>query len=56
MYNSGKFNALRFNAVTADNAIKLFSNCYETITAQINAAQIFYLTNNSYDSSMQKLN
>ena len=49
MYNSGKFNALNFNAVTADNAIKLFSNCYETITAQLSAAQIFYLANNSYE-------
>jgi hypothetical protein len=49
MYNSGKFNALNFNAVTADNAIKLFSNSYETINAQLSAAQIFYLTNNSYE-------
>ena len=49
MYNSGKFNALKFNAVTADNAIKLFSNCYETINAQLSAAQIFYLANNSYE-------
>ena len=49
MYNSGKFNALRFNAVTADNSIKLFSNSYETINAQLSAAQIFYLANNSYE-------
>lgn len=49
MYNSGNFNALRFNAVTADNSIKLFSNSYETINAQLSAAQIFYLTNNSYE-------
>jgi len=49
MYNSGKFNALKFNAVTADNSIKLFSNSYETINAQLSAAQIFYLANNSYE-------
>lgn len=49
MYNSGKFNALKFNAVIADNAIKLFSNSYETITAQLSATHIFYLTNNSYE-------
>ena len=50
MYNSGKFNALNFNAVTADNSIKLFSNSYETINAQLSAAQIFYLTNNSSET------
>jgi hypothetical protein len=33
----------------ADNAIKLFSNSFETINAQLSAAQIFYLTNNSYE-------
>jgi len=49
MYNSGKFNALKFNASTADNAIKLFSNSFETINAQLSATQIFYLTNNSYE-------